>query len=124
MRIGVHRGDIYYACFVVLNPDETPVDIDFDTVYFTVKKCPKTKVVIFQKSLAEGTIVKVEPGTYQLKIEPEDTSTMSFGKYAFDIQFEYKNGLSDVIKETFRGDFDVLEEVTYPENERGVENGV
>lgn len=113
MRIAIPRGDIQYERFLVNDPNGTGTDIDFDSIYFTVKKSAKDRLYFFQKSLKNGTIEKLGLGDYQIKITPEDTKQMSFGRYVFDIQFSYK----DILKETFKGDFDVLEEVTYPENE-------
>ena len=113
MRIALPRGDIRYERFLINDPNGTGTDIDFDDVYFTVKKSAKDRLYFFQKSLKAGTIEKLALGDYQLKINPEDTAKMSFGKYVFDVQVSYGN----VLKESWKGDFDLLEEVTYPENE-------
>ena len=113
MRIAMPRGDIHYERFLVNDPNGTGTDIDFDNVYFTVKKTSKDRLFYFQKSLKKGTVEKIALGDYQIKIEPEDTAKMNYGRYVFDVQLEYKN----IIKETFTGTFDLLDEVTYPENE-------
>jgi len=109
----MHRGDIDYERFLVNDPNGTGTDIDFDEIYFTVKKSAKDRLYCFQKKLSNGTIEKLGPGDYQLKINPSDTAKMFFGKYVFDINLKYK----DLIDETFVGQFDLLEEVTYSENE-------
>ena len=109
----MHRGDIDYERFLVDDPDGTRTDIDFDEIYFTVKKSYDDKPFLIQKSLSGGTIEKLGLGDYQVKIDREDTRQMSFGKYVFDIQLSYQ----DVITETFTGVFDLLPEATYPENE-------
>lgn len=113
MRIAMHRGDIDYERFVIKNSDGSDTDIEFDSIYFTVKKTFKDSDFLFQKSLKDDTIVKLAPGDYQLKIEKEDTRNMSFGRYVFDIQIGYRN----ILNETFTGDFDLLPEATYPETE-------
>ena len=113
MRIAMHRGDIDYERFVINNQDGTVSDVDFDSIYFTVKKTFKDKTVLLQKSLKDNTIEKLGPGDYQLKIERADTSNMAFGRYVFDIQLSYQ----DILNETFTGDFDLLPEATNPESE-------
>ena len=113
MRIAMARGDIHYERFVIANPDGTQAEIDFDKVYFTVKKSFKETRYIFQKKLSDGTIEKLSPGDYQVKITPEDTAGMPFGNYVFDIQVQF----GDTIKQTFPGEFAILNEATYPENE-------
>lgn len=113
MRIAMPRGDVRYERFLINDPNGTGTELDFDNVYFTVKKSPRDRIYMFQKSLKKGTIEKLALGDYQFKIEPQDTNKMNYGKYIFDIQLEYK----DILKETFTGEFDLLYEVTYPENE-------
>lgn len=109
----MHRGDIHYERFIIKDPNGTDTDIDFDQIYFTVKKTPEDHPYIFQKALSEGTIDKLDIGDYQLKIEPEDTNKLPYGRYVFDINVRYQN----IINESFVGIFDVLEEVTFVENE-------
>lgn len=109
----MHRGDIDYERFLVNDPNGTGTDIDFDEIYFTVKKSFNDRLFFIQKSLSKGTIEKLGLGDYQVKINREDTRKMSFGKYVFDIQLSYK----DLINETFTGVFDLLPEATYQENE-------
>ena len=113
MRIAMPRGDIHYERFLINDPDGARTDIDFDNIYFTVKKTARDRSYFFQKSMKAGTIEKLGPGDYQFKIESEDTEHMSYGGYVFDINLKYKN----LIDETFKGDFDLLEEVTFTENE-------
>ena len=113
MRIAMPRGDIRLVRFLVNDPNGTATDIDFTDVYFTVKKTTKDRLYHFQKTLGDG-IYKLGPGDYEVKIEPGDTSKMLYGKYKFDVQLMYQ----DQLKETFVGDFELTEEVTFNENER------
>ena len=113
MRISMPRGDIKWQRFEVHTPDGSLTNVDFTSVYFTVKKDPKNKEYLFQKSLKKGSIYKLGPGDYQLKIEPSDTKDLAIGNYKFDIQLGYRN----LLKETFVGDFVLKEEITNPENE-------
>lgn len=113
MRVAMPRGDIKLVRFLIHNPDGSSTDVDFTEIYFTVKKTARDRDYQFQKRLSTGGIVKLAPGDYQVKIEPEDTSTMSYGKYIFDVQLLFE----DQLKETFVGDFELTTEVTFLENE-------
>jgi len=113
MRISMPRGDIKLVRFLINDPDGTASNVDFTEIHFTVKKNFKERTFFFQKKLSAGGIVKLDLGDYQVKIEPLDTSNMSYGAYKFDIQFQYE----DQLKETFTGDFILTEEATFNENE-------
>lgn len=107
------RGDIKWQRFKVLVPDGSPTNVDFTSIYFTVKRNASETEYLFQKTLKNGEIYKLGPGDYQLKIEPEDTENLAIGSYKFDIQIRFK----DLVKETFVGDFVLKEEITLRENE-------
>ena len=113
MRISMPRGDIKWQRFEVHAPDGSLTNVDFTSVYFTVKKDPKNKDYLFQNSLKAGTNYKLGPGDYQLKIEPSDTKNLAVGNYKFDIQLGFRN----LLKETFVGDFVLKEEITYSEDD-------
>lgn len=119
MRISMPRGDIKWQRFIVHVPGGSPTNVDFTSVYFTVKKNPKDREYLFQKSLKRNEIYHIGPGDYELKIEPSDTENLAIGNYKFDIQIQYRN----LLKETFVGDFILKEEITYPENEDEEEPG-
>ena len=113
MRISMVRGDIKWIRFLINTPNGIPTDIDFTNVYFTVKKLTSDRDPIFQKSLKREEIYKLNLGDYELKIDAADTCRMAVGNYKFDIQVSYKN----LLKESFVGDFELREEVTYYINE-------
>ena len=113
MRIAMPRGDIKLVRFLVNDPDGTTTHVDFTEVYFTVKKTSKEKMYQFQKRLSTGGMVKLAPGDYQVKMEPDDTSSMAYGNYLFDVQLLFE----DQLKETFVGDFVLTNEITHSENE-------
>lgn len=113
MRISMPRGDIRLVRFLINDPNGTATDIDFTEIYFTVKKTSKDRLYQFQKRLSTGGIEKLDLGDYQVKIEPNDTSKMTYGNFKFDVQLQYE----DQLKETFVGDFVLTDEITYNENE-------
>lgn len=116
MRISMPRGDIHYVLFSVSIDDELP-EIEYDEIYFTVKRKYSDREFLFQKKLSTGQIVKIGNGTYQIKINPEDTNNLQINKsgeyYDFDIEVVY----SDIIKDTFFGEFVLTKEVTHSYNE-------
>lgn len=113
MRVAMPRGDIKLIHFLINDPDGTPTKVNFTEIYFTVKKNSKERPYQFQKKLSTGGITKLDSGDYQVKIEPNDTSSMMYGNYLFDIQLVYE----DQLKETFVGDFVLTPEITFNENE-------
>ena len=113
MKISMPRGDIKWVHFRIVKPDGTGTTLEFSNIYFTVKRKSLDRMFLFQKSYKRGEIVKLGPSDYQLKIDTADTNKLTFGNYKFDIQLSYR----DLLKETFPGDFEILEEVTHENNE-------
>lgn len=115
MRISMPRGDIHYVLFSLSVDDEA--EIEYDEIYFTVKRKYTDREFLIQKKLTTGGIEKIDKGTYQIKINPEDTNNLQINKsgeyYDCDIEVVY----SDIIKETFPGEFVLTKEVTHFYNE-------
>lgn len=88
-------------------------DIEFDDIYFTVKRKYLNQEYNFQKRLSTGGIVKDAEGYYHLVFLPEDTDGLPFGEYDFDIEL-VKDG---AIKQTTVGILTLTKEVTYATNE-------
>ena len=107
------RGDLRTVRFSVLNPDGSAADVSFDEIYFTVKNAFSDKQYRFQKRLTAGQIERLDDGSYQFVIEPEDTDGLRVTKYVFDIEL-VANG---EIKQTFVGELALTNEVTFAENE-------
>lgn len=72
-----------------------------DTLTMTVKKSVKDDVFCFQKTVT---------GSTSLHVEPNDTKTLPFGKYVYDVQLNTANG--DVYTIIEPASFEVLKEVT------------
>ena len=112
MEITMCRGDIHSLSFhFILNGErysDTP-----DDIYFTVKKNYNNRVPIFQKRLSDGTIEYDGNGTYRIQIEPEDTQSLQFGEYDFDIEIVSLPS----IKKTFNGKLILEKESTHYYNE-------
>lgn len=114
MTITMPRGDIRRVRFLVYeHGGERLSDIDFDEIYFTVKKNTGTAAVLLQKTLTGKKIVKVEDGVYQFTIDSADTDQLKPGKYVFDIELCFES----TIKQTSVGTLELTDEVTFAENE-------
>ena len=114
MEISFHRGDIHSQGFTVLTPDGFPCGIDFDEIYFTVKRSFDDQAYLFQKRLTRGEIIEAETGKYEFTIHPEDTDALSIGEYVFDIEIVDD---TEGIKQTTTGKLKLLPEVTFASNE-------
>ena len=106
MRISIPRGDIKLVQFIIYAPDRTISDIDFDEISFNVKKTPLDQTYLIQKKLTDDEIEQIGTGSYQLKILPEDTENLSYGKYKFSVKVEAED-----IKSSYIGDFIVTENI-------------
>lgn len=112
LRIEMPRGDIHHIQFSVVDQNGDGTNLDFDEIFFTVKDSYNRTGYLFQKKLSDGSIVK-DGDVYTFTINPEDTNSLQFKTYVFDIEV-----LSDnTVKSTFVGTLDITEEVTYQENE-------
>lgn len=113
LRISMPRGDIRLVRFQIYDSSGDISIIDFTEIYFTVKKSSLDIDYIFQKTLSSGLIEKVGDGEYQIKIEPEDTDSLKFREYEFDIELIYE----DQIKQTECGILEITKEITFSGNE-------
>lgn len=112
MEISLPRGDIRNIKFQVTDNGEPY--IDFDEVYFTVKKDYKTSDTLIQKKLSDETIhLDRTTGYFSFRFEPEDTEDLAYKTYVFDI--EVVKGT--IIKQTTLGNLIITPEVTFPANE-------
>lgn len=112
MGITMPRGDIRPVGFMINSKIHD--SLDFDNIYFTVKKNFNARDILFQKTLASGKIEKTDDGAYQFTIEPEDTDGMAYGSYVFDIEVVSEELH---IKQTFLGTLTLTQEVTFAANE-------
>ena len=71
-----------------------------DVLLFTVKKNTKTDEVIFQKS------------GQHVEILPEDTETLPYGKYVYDVELTYASGFRDTVIRP--KELKLTDEVTFP----------
>lgn len=102
--IKLTRGDTARFSIDITN-DISESDYTFskdDILNFTVKKRVKDE---------EPLIKKTSVGTTLFYIKPEDTNSMTFGKYVYDVQLTTVDG--DVYTIIGPSTFELLTEVTY-----------
>ena len=107
--ITLRRGDTKLLKFTRKDMMGQPILDIVDSVYFTVKPVNLKGKALIQKKLND---MNFDPATgeYHFRIESEDTESLTFQTYRYDVQ--------DGIKKTIAyGDFKVLEEVTFKSDE-------
>lgn len=83
--ITLTRGDTLYAYISITDQEGNPyTPTQGDSIRFAAKSKYIDNEVLILKD------IPIETGV--LKLEPEDTSSMSFGKYVYDIQLTRANG--------------------------------
>lgn len=101
--ISLTRGDTARLSVAIHN-SITVTDYDMqpnDTLTLSVKKSVRNDELCFQK---------VSHGANTFRIDPEDTKSLSFGKYVYDVQLTTENSEVYTIIEPSK--FVILEEVT------------
>lgn len=82
-----------------------------DKIYFTVKKDWTRQAAVLQKTIADFTID--EDFVYRFTIYPDETESLKYGEYVFDVEV-----IQDSVKTTIaKGKFILTEEATFAENE-------
>ena len=113
MTITMPRGDIRDVRFTVYEPSGEISEIDFDEIYFTVKRRAGDETALIQKTLTGSDITKIDTGVYQFRIQAEDTDALQTGNYTFDIELCFENS----VKQTTVGTLELTPEVTWAGNE-------
>ena len=88
-KIILTRGDSFYAVITLKNratgEDYTPVE--GDVIKFGLKHSPFDTECLITKTVPNATQL--------LYLAPEDTSSLQFGAYVYDIELTYANGDKD-----------------------------
>lgn len=101
-NISLTRGDTLILNIQIVRNNEAYIPETGDTVRFALSKD--------KSGNAEPLILKeIDPSTLQLTINPEDTKSLSYGTYFYDVQLTTVDGYVD----TFIGPakFKITEEV-------------
>lgn len=117
LHVCMPRGDTKHLKINVRDDQEQLIDFDLDDVYMTVKKNFTDTSYKFQKSLTAGTITKDSNGVYKTVIMPEDTDSLAYGRYVFDIEVIKGDRSAPTFKTTKVGEFIIDNESTFARNE-------
>lgn len=114
MDIEFPRGDTKILKFKIKDNNGEELQLaDTDKLYFTVKKNPRSKDIVMQKTLNKG-IEKREDGYYYIKIDSIDTANLSYGTYGYDIEIKT---ISGIVKTLLLGEITLTEEYTHRRDE-------
>lgn len=105
------RGDNKIFTFQRKNKNGEVITEKPDKMYLTIKRNEYEKQALIQKTFDNG--IRFENDTYYIDFVPEDTDSLNFGKYVYDI--EIING--DIVKTIKKDAFIIESEVTHKENE-------
>ena len=87
-QIKLTRGDTLQATITMENADGEIYEPEAgDVIRFALKKDFKNEEVLLEKTIPNETL--------ELEILPEETKSLEFGKYVFDIQIEFEDGRID-----------------------------
>lgn len=100
--ITLTRGDSFIAYISITDQDDNPyIPVEGDSIRFAMKSSYKD---------AEPLLVKNVPiDTMKLVIDPEDTKSLAFGKYVYDIELTKTSGEVDTF--ITKAIFKITEEV-------------
>ena len=99
--IQITRGDTGIFTLALTSAGQ-PYDYTDDQVLFTVKRNVNTTEIVFQKTVLYGENVT---------IEPQDTASLNYGNYVYDVQVTTASGVVDTV--ITPSAFVVLPEVTF-----------
>lgn len=104
------RGDTGAFKFQRLDSSGEPITATPTAIYFTVKKSYTYSSDIFQKTLADMTMD--EDGTWHFIIAPEDTASLDYGTYVYDLEVTTE----DYVQTIAKGKLMLEEEATWTAN--------
>lgn len=110
--INIIRGDTEKLAFKRRDYNGEVIMEKAKEIFFTVKNNANTVDFLFQKTIDDMEF-DTETGKYTFLINPDDTNNLKYDTYKYDLEVkdtDYKKTISF-------GDFRVLDEITFVENE-------
>lgn len=96
------RGNSFEFIFDLLDENDIKI-LDLDEIYFTVKNSFNDTQYLFQKRLTRKNGISFKDGEITVRLSPEDTSSLEFKKYVYDVAIEIKK--EDYFKTALLGNF-------------------
>lgn len=104
-HIKMIRGDSETLSISCTRNGESYMEVG-DTVYLTIKKSGRVEGKLLQKIVTVS-----DPNRVIISIDPEDTKSLEYAKYKYDIQLTKKDGtVKTIVPASY---FEVEEEITY-----------
>lgn len=90
MGIMLTRGDTFVAKIELAYEDDTPAEVENGaTLRFALKEDYEDTDTLILKDIPIDTMV--------LKLDPEDTKSLDYGTYVYDVQLTHANGDVDTV---------------------------
>lgn len=90
--ISLVRGDSMSLQFSLKKDGEEYVPIDGDTIRFAMKHSEFLPGRTDYKDSKPVLVKNIPYNTMMLKLDPEDTKNLEFGKYVYDVQITFASG--------------------------------
>ena len=107
LDITIEQGSTFSRSITLTDSNNDPIDISNDTFRGQVRKHPKQDVI--EASFAFAFITDGTDGKVAMTISHEDTSTMTYGRNVYDIEWVKANG---TVTRLLEGTATVTAEVT------------
>lgn len=112
MDLEFTRGDTQFLKFQLKDGEGNVLELtETDNLYFTVKQSENSAKVLIQKKYPDN--IKYEEGYFSFVLNAEDTSSLAYGTYQYDI--ELKSG--DYVKTLGFGTITLTQEITHRRDE-------
>lgn len=112
MDLEFTRGDTQFIKFQLKDGEGNPIVLTLDDkLYFTVKQNRNSKKILIQKKYPDS--IQYADGYFYFTLESEDTSSLSYGTFQYDI--ELKSG--EYVKTLGLGTISLTDEITFKEDE-------
>lgn len=95
--ITMTRGDTLSFGIEFYDKEGNTFTDDLESAFFTCKQNYTDDENIFQKSLENG-ITKIGDGQYAVRVAPEDTAGIEYGKYFYDLEIRLNSDAFTLLK--------------------------
>lgn len=92
----ITRGDTGAYSFKRIDSSGNPITSTPNAIYFTVKASFSDSSVVIQKTISDMTM-DVD-GTWHFTINPDDTTSLDYGSYVYDIEVTTNNYVKTIAK--------------------------
>ena len=114
MDLEFPRGDTKKFKFKLKDAEGNDISLTSgDMLYFTVRQNPNAKTKTLQKKLGSGINLGTD-GYYHVTLSSDDTATLNYGTYGYDIELKSSTGLVQTLT---IGEITLTEEFTWKGDE-------